>query len=415
MSIEVTQVRRLRVYTEPSNAFGTDHTGTLNDFTDVPAVEGSIENSLNAPELDPETSQQHIDEQPEFVFGPRDGTLAFSMNLAPTGTAAGVGTTAVQGPLGEILAAVLGGETLSTGVTASSTSLGRTTFDATVTGNSIYPGGCVGVSIGSGYHLREIESVTGTKVTLKQQLPSAMTTGKTAHGCATYYLDQDPDTSLQFILEGEEAQDRFVLLGCQLESLSMETPIGELPRVTFSFQAADWKHESDAAGSFASTLGDASYTNTHFIAAEGPYTLPTVGVSTLTGSTQTIPSITWNWQLAYTAVRSTGGVNTKARFRRTRNKPHLRVGHAQYYQDTTFLDARDNKTKKAHFWQIGTEKGKSILLSVPTTQVVQVQRADQDGLVAQNVTFHARNDQDTAGASTTNVDRAQSIARIHLG
>lgn len=412
MSYEVTAVKRVRQYTEPAGSFGQDHSGTLNDFSDLPVIEGSVEVSLDKPQLDPETQQQHLDEMPEQHFGPEACTMSFQINIAPTGTAAAAGTTQVQGPLGELLAAIFGDETLGTGVTTQSSNLSRTSFDCTTTGNSIVPGGAFGIVQDGTYYMREIESVSGQTVTSKLELPSAVTTGATVFGCATYALDQDPDTSLQYIIEGEELQDRWLLLGMQVESFSMETPVGELPRCTVTLKGAGYKHESSASGSFSSTLGDASYTNTTIIATEGPYNLQTVGTATLTGSTAHVPSITWNWQLSTVPIKSTSGVNTIARWRRTRNKPTLTIENAFYYQDTTYFDARDNKTKKAHFLQLNTTKGKSVLLSVPTTQIIDVQMADQEGIVAQSTTFVARNDQDTAGGTS---DREQSVFRMHFG
>ena len=70
--------------------------------------------------LDPQQQVQSRLEYREEVLGKRSAKLTFTMNLAPTGTAAASGVSAVTGALGTILKAVMGGESKGAGTTFTS-------------------------------------------------------------------------------------------------------------------------------------------------------------------------------------------------------------------------------------------------------------------------------------------------------
>src|SRR5690349_8898969 len=114
-------VRRLRVITEAAGVatFCADQTSSpgLASYTAVPAIEGTIEDPGGQLETI-ETNvlvQTRWDKSKRIIGKKKPVTLKFSMWLAPTGTVTSDGVTAVQGALGLILKAVMGGESLGTG------------------------------------------------------------------------------------------------------------------------------------------------------------------------------------------------------------------------------------------------------------------------------------------------------------
>ena len=112
-------------------------------------------------------------------------------------------------------------------------------------------------------------------------------------------------------------------------------------------------------------------------------------------------------------VKSPSGTNTISRWRALRSAPVITGTFGTYYEDHSWLDARDNKTKKAIFYQINQTAGESFLLSIPNAQITDVQVSDAEGLQGQTVTFQGGLDTDTTESTAT--DLGQSPFRIHLG
>lgn len=415
MTIELHNVARLRVWTE--STFASDGTGTLANYTDVPAVEGSVSVTLGQETLNPEHLQQHTDGYPEQSLGRKSCSISMSLILAPTGSAAGDATAAQQSALGELLAAVMGGENLGTGdVVQASPAPTTTAFaGAAASSRNLDDGAAVGILRGasSALQLREIQARSSETLTLKLALSNAAQTSDVIYGCATYYLAQDPTASLQFIVEGSEQDDRWLLMGCQLESMAIDVPINQLPRITLTFKGATWLHGASTAGVLTgSALGTASYTLVSPVHVDGDFRVATVGTDTLTAGTSIpISALTLTPALGYLEIPSPQGTEGVYRFRRGRNAPAVRGSFRTFYEDTTWLTARDNKTAKAVWFQLGDVQGKAVLLSLPRVQIVDVQRVDAGGVAGQEVTFVARLDSDVTATN----DLAVSPFRIHLG
>ena len=182
MTIEVHSVQRLRVWSESS--FATDGTATLANYTDVPMREGTGTMTLTLDSLDPMQSVQSRVEYREEVLGKRSATLQFTLNLAPTGTAAASGISAVQGALGLLLKATYGGETLGTGTTFTG---GTATIPTVTSAAGFLAGGAIGWVNASGVlEVREIESIAANSITLKHAFSAAPTNAQVAYAAATY-------------------------------------------------------------------------------------------------------------------------------------------------------------------------------------------------------------------------------------
>lgn len=408
MSIEISQVQRLRVSTEPSSAFATDRTGTLANFTDVPFVEGSASATLTQNMLNPEHAQQYLDGYPTQVLGTKACQLSFSINLAPTGTSAASTVTAVQSALGIILKATMGGEVLSTGDDVQAGTPTATTFDvADAAGNAIAPGQFVGWANSSGnVEARPVKTVSTNAVTLRMGFSAAPSTGNDILGSATYFLGENPDTSLQFILEGVESQDRWVLRGLQLESMSIDLPLGELPRVTFTFQGATWTYGASAATDLtASALSAATYSNVSVIHTTGNFYYQTNSTATLP-TALAVSSVSLEPALAYIPVPSPSGTETISRYRRNRVAPVISGSFTLPYQDTSYFTDRDNKTLKQIVYQLGTVAGSVVALDLPTVQVTDVQKADANSIASQTVSWQAQTDAVSPAGVITDIEKS---------
>lgn len=413
MSIEVHSVQRLRVWSESS--FATDGTGTLGNYTDVPMREGSGTMTLTLDSLDPMQSVQSRYEYREEVLGKRSATLQFTLNLAPTGTAAAASTAAVQGALGLLLKATMGGETLGTGTTFT----GGTATQPTVTSAAGFAaGGAIGWVNASGIlEVREIESIASTTITLKHAFSGAPQNANVAYAAATYYFTEDPQESLQFIVEGVEEQDRWVLLGGQAVggvTLAIDPSGAALPSVQFSMTFANWLSSTECAGTITGALGTATYTNYNpIVGFAGELRAFTVGASTLvTSSLVHCSALSFAPKIAYVPVTSPSGTNTVYRWRASRVSPPVEGSFTTFFSDYTWWTARANKTDVDIAYQMGQAAGSAALITAPTVQIINPQRvADGNQLAGQTVAFKGRRDTDT-GASTTAL--AKAPVRIHL-
>ncbi len=411
MTIEINRVQRMRLNTESS--FCADGSATLANYVDVPFVEGSCTALLDREMLNPEYAQQHKYGYPTQLTGLRSCSLTFAVNLAGTGVAAGSATTAVQSPLGEILAAVMGGETLGVGssvasggavtgfVAGSATGLAQGTFAGMLTDNAAV-----------NYEVRPIKTVSGSTVTLRLNYSEAPDTSDIIYSGATYYLTQDPQSSLQVILEGYEQTDRWLLRGLQLESMGLELPIGQLPRMTFTLKGVLWDQGDGTGGVLTgSALGVASYARTSPTHVSGSLFYQTASTVTLPTATAA-SALVYNPHLSYIPQTSASAQSTDtiARWVADRVAPVMDGSFTVPFEDFSYFDDRDNKTLKQVFLQIGNTQGSTVVIDIPQAQIVNVTRDGGDGIASQTVLWAAQVDDQTSGTG----DRSDSPFRIGL-
>lgn len=412
-------VQRLRVYTEPAGSFAVDHTGTLGDYTAVPAKEGSLTWDTDREMIDPGQLVQYHWDGREKILGKKKWTLSFTMPLAPTGTAASDGVTAVTSALGILLKAVMGGQSLGVGtraVTGWSSSSGD--VDAGE-GAGLPAGNAMGwVNSSSVLEAREVEQRSTDTITSKLAFSGTPANTNTLYASATYYLTSDPDTSLQFIVEGLEQTDRWLLLGGQ-GSFTLSLPIGDenaIPEITFTFTGANWMYGDETAGTLTgSDLAISTYSAFQPIAGyAGRLLVQTVGTATFTGATVNASAIAVEPAIAYMPVTSPSGTQSVLRWRVQRPAQGVPVkgSFTTYFEDFSRFDWRDNQTDLAFFYQIGTAAGSTVLISIPTAQATKVIRQDASGIAGEVISLEGRKDADTVEGSASDLGR--SPLRIHL-
>lgn len=414
MSKEIENIKRIRAYEEPNGSFAEDHTGTLGDFIDMPFVEGSTSLTLTQQMLPPEDLQQRQDDFSLDVLGHRRATFQGDLNLSPTGTAAGNATAAVHGPVGRLLKAIMGGENLGTGTTVDDAAAGAGSFDV-ASAAGLDEGGAIGwVNANGEMEVREIDDITGTTLTLSADFSAAPADNDTIYAAATYYLtpsNGDNATSLQFIVEGLESDDRWLLMGGQAESVSLNvspSTDGVIPRMTVNITFATWLEGANASTDLtASNLADATYSNYDAIAlndGELSYVNPSVSTALHVSAVEFSPQFSWE------PVTSPSGTESILQWIRRHSTPALQGSFTLPYEDRGFITDRDTRAERRVQFQIGRTAGESVTLMAPQCQITDVQRVDSEGLAGQQVSWKSRVDAN----KTETGDLQRTAFRVHL-
>jgi len=419
MTIMQSRIQSLGFETEAAGAFGTDLSAT-GTYKPVPAREGTVQLAINRPTASPLTLQQHIDGYPTEVLLPKSGTLSFDVNLDTFDARAGDGVAAQQGALGEMLAVAFGTERLGTGDTINDATPGTETNTVTTAGRW-EAGAAAGMPTGDNGELecREIEGMSGSDQTLKLALSNAPSNGGTIYNAATYYLselDSTETTSGQFRLQGRHIDDRWLLMGCALESMTLNLTAGQIPYISMTWKFADWKHSDEAALGFGAVLADVTYANKQeLVVADSELRVQTVGTATLANTEVLASEITFEPSIQYTAITTPGGANNVHMYLRTRQTgtPVITGSFTLPFQgEAVWHDVRNAQTRKAVFFQIGNSTANgAALIAAPNVQITDHQMVDVEGISGETVSWKGSIDTDTGGAST---DLARAAFRIHL-
>ena len=413
MTIEVQAVQRIRGFSEAT--FGADSSSSAGSFTDLPIIEGTATMTLTRDELDPGQLVQKRVQGREYVLGKRSATLSFQMNLAPTGTAAVTGQSSITSPLGLLLKAIMGGQQLGAGTTATS---GSTPIVINCTSGTPWESGyCMGWTNAAGVvEWREVKSRSSNAVTLHRGFSGSPATSDVLYNKATYYLTANPAESLAFIVEGLESDDRWLLTGGQAEggfTMSFDLTGGQIPRVTFNLSFARWYDSTETGTPLTGSLGTATYSATETIVGEaGIYETWTVGSPTY-ATTQAVhvSALSFEPQIAFARYTSPSGINTVKQWVASRTPIPVKGSFTTGYEAATWWTRRNSKTDIAQQYVFGTTGAASVVLSAPCTQILNPQRAaDASALAAQTIMWNGRMDSDTV--ATTDV--ALSPVRIHL-
>lgn len=423
-----------RVYVGIESSLGTQidwsslSAGASNYKSLVPVMEGTLEFGATQDMLDAMPLQTSKFDRYRKILGKRSATIKFSVPFYSTGTAANSAqaqvpsTTSTTGgfALGVILKSIMGGEDNVTGSTFTGGSAGAPTTGT----NTFYVGNAVGYLNGSSaYEWRVIDGGGSSPYTMKLAY-SAATSGQ-AYAANQYYLTEDSgtndSTTLQFCVQGAESDDVFLLLGCQLSSMSFETGLGTLPKITFEFTCANWVQDSAVTNPPPAFAGGFALTTFSPIAdVAGEMLQWTNGTNTYTASTGStegsqvhVAGESFNCTLGFTPVLSPSGVQTIQQYvrRKADGGPVMSGTFDAPYHSTFWADFKANRTALGLQRTYGGTPGSTLILCMPTVQIVDVQAIDSNGLRYQKVSWEARNDTDTGGTAAQEV----SPFSIHLG
>lgn len=410
MSIELHELQRVAFTEEASDAFATDVTGSAT-YVDVP-VQGAATMTLDVPELDPNIQQQHIDARNVIKHGPRSATLTFTCPLGATGVAAGDGDVSPaytsQGLLYILKVAFGGANDSNFGTNVASATSG---YDVTPTLTTTFDGGqAVGwVNAGGRLEARCMTEGAGSTFTTRDQFSATPTAADVLYAATTIHPTSNPITSMQFIVEGAEEDDRWLLMGGQVTTApSITLALGEIPTITFTMTFADWA-SLPAAPITAAQLG----TFEPISSIESLRVINGTAGALVSGACLEVSSvsITLNSPV-YVPIKSTCGVNTIKGFRRGRAVPFAELTANLPFEDTSWFTERDDESFYGVSIQAGHEASKTILFDFPNCQTLGPQRIDGDGLSYQSVKYATTTD--TYVTQADDLDIRHAAMRLHF-
>lgn len=423
MAVYQSKIGRIRI--APEAVFGVEE--SVGNFIDMPWLETvGATITLLRPVETPGHAQQMLDGYPIGVLMPKRAKIEITFNLETLTTKALSGVTPAVHWLGLLLRAFGFTSFLPTGTTVSGT--GSSVNVVNFTSAASYRAGAsyaVRNPTTGLFEIREIESISTNAVTNKMAHAAAPTTaGWDIMAGATYYLDPRPGQalpSLQAAVEGASPFDRWLVKGLVGESLSFEDlQPGGIPKVKMTLQAPMWLSADGSATVMdlvGEVLGLATYTNNITnVVKDSDLRFGTVTNATLPGMAH-VSKIEFTPNIKIVEIPSPAGIETVAGYARVHEPPAIRGSLTLPFEDLSFFSARDSRTSHRVHYQISTAASVGgVLLSAPTIQVVDVQRADENGLQYQKVDWVGRHDEETVTAAAVgSSDHALAKSSLRLG
>lgn len=429
------QGRLGRVRIRQESSYGTDMTGTMGSWADLPVIIDTVEDERLEDIVQPGHIIQRLDQRDAGVPMPREASRSFTTNLNTFGTKAAAGVEATQHALGLLLECGLGGKHISTGTTVNGGS--ATTTVIPLTSAASYKAGCgIGFATGTGgaIEYRIIESISTNTVTLKMALSSAPANAAVAYGTVTYYLHNHPNgadpTYLQSTWEGYHPKDRWVYPGGALKSFAFEgLEPKAIPRIKWGWQHPMW---GPADGSFCSanlrsaTLAQVAYTDVNLSTVRASdLRLRDVSAATLP-SFLNAPKIEVVPSIEYEPLMTPGGgsglcANSNCfGYRRVEvyEKPVVQLNlDVHWANDTTLDDYHANSTLLGFTQQIGNSVARGgVLIEVSRTQMMKPPKEIKiNGIRGKSLQLFAMHDTECVAAAEADEPLAQAALRIVCG
>lgn len=413
MTIEIHQLRGIWVGVEPAGSYGVQFPLSFpSAFLAFPFMEGSLEWKQMTSMLDPKPAKLKLDGHSKKIPGRKSATLKFDAALHSHGLSlAGVtaAPTATTWALFRLLKTMLGGSIARGNTGATVVAAGTTTTVLNVTtgrGVDFAQNGVVAVPLVSGGPLeaREIASVAGDAITVKQAFSAVPATGGSVYGGVTFFPTEDPADSLQCVIEGAENDNRIGLYGLQ-GGLKISVPIAsdtDMPKLTFDLKGqVSARLAAQAAQALAYTL----FEPMDGVASE--LTVPAFG-SAQARTLVDDSAFSMDIALNYGPITSGAAAQNIKRMRRQATRPLVKGTFTTPNEDNTWYTLRDNKTDLTLFKQIGNLPGATWLISVSRIQVTDVQDGPTTTEASgQVVSFEGRRD------AIDSTDIGGAAVRIH--
>ena len=264
-------------------------------------------------------------------------------------------------------------------------------------------GSAMGVVISGSFEARPCD-VGGGDLSLDIPLSAAPADGAEIFGPRQFYFDDDPNQSLQLVVEGPDRDGIHWYRGGQATGLSFELTPNGLVTYSTSLQFADWYHDNDVgtpvgAGAIAESTPDGSDPISWH---EGTVVLTPNAAPLLTEVCHAGLSIELNF--GFQPIPAVSGTNGIKRWRFMPAKP-LVSGTITLIEDSTetehdietYEDARDAGTRYSLMVQVGATAGATWLFYVPDLVFTGVRPVDAGGLAGIELTYEGLHDADAAG------------------
>jgi len=419
MTVQVSALGRTRIAIEA--AFATDETATPANFVDLPVVENSGTFVPLTEHLEPELQQQflHSYTNSKMVLAKKSSTLALTTYLAGTGTPQdGNDAWPTSWALDRLLTTLMGVKTQGTPqASATTVQAGSTTSSVNVTaghGNTLgSPGAAYAVVLPNGLiEAREILSCTANAVVPKVAHSTAPSAGAAVYWATSFSLTNNIAgflSTLQMIVEGQEAGDEYAGLGMQ-GTLAIDITQGQIAKLSTQLTGASWVRTSSFSlgASTISSFSPIAHMTSELILGTGTLT------STQTRNLVSHSSSTWTPGMANLPVTSPEGPAASGIIGWKRARGRAITGQVQVYDDTAanWITADTNRTDLSLFQQVGMTTSGIVLLSAPTIQLSVVPpRTPANDLYGFLVSWAGRNDEAISSPSN---DAQRSAFRIHV-
>lgn len=428
MTINVSQIQRLRCYIEPAGYLGVDHSGTLGDYFDVPAIEGTVEFTIDPHNLDKKYLRQNRDQWAGNFRGFQTATLSFelpwlfsSIRSAAGGSPAAIAATATS----KILAAWLGGCALGTSMDAAASctsSLIKTADYA----NAAEGCGIAWADANGVMYARKVVRIDGSNdLVLDQALPSAPVEADLVYrGIDLYLADRTTSngTTFQFLLEGADfADDCWLLQGGQCTTAAtLNLKNGERPTWKFTFEFAKCQRKEALLASQSNVtytnvnerlLSDGIFT-AYAIDTANPYT--PVAIKTNLGVSELSYDFTNSKRMKIT---SPGGFGNVAAYIIGGESPKVQGKFTLPWEtgDETFIDLYDSGGQIAINLQVGSSETYGCgLITVQAAQITNWQEIRKNGIVEQEISWSALLDSQHYTGVDTATELSNSPFKIYM-
>jgi hypothetical protein len=407
-------INRIQYQIEAQGSYATNLSGSTT-YKDIRVLDGaSFE--LNVEMKPNNTMAQRLDRMQKNIKGRRRSGNTFSSYLNGTGVVASKGVIGVTSSNGDMLKTIMGGEHLTTGSGVTSvTDAGRFVVDGQAN-DLLYAGTVIGLlnptsSLFETSRIQSYNTSTNT-INLANQLNHAPASGSTVYGGSTYFLRQDPDTSLQFYVQGDSTNKTFVLMGLQ-GGFGLKTEIGELATIDYKLEGgADWNSGSTG------DLALANYPEANPVAAYNSFVCfyPKSSTATTAASRTQIhvQSVEVTPNIKYNDITSYAGSNNIAGKKRARSVPIVQGKLTAYFTDHTYPVARDNTTLYGLHLQIGSEAGKTVSIVCPSVQIINAKQVNGEGTSCWEIEWIGHEDEvaTTTGASSATITDMAASALV---
>lgn len=403
MTIELHLLRALWLGIEAAGAHGVALTFP-DDFLPFPYQEGSLQWKNLRRTGNPKTAKLLLDGHDQHVLMQKRCTSSFATALHSHGVdMAGVAAAPSEASwaLGLLLKTTMGGLAARASGGATTVQAGSTTTVVNVTagrGGDFFADGvlaCQTVSGSSALEARPIQSISTDAITVKEAFSATPVTGTSARGGVTVYPTEDPSTSVQAVIEGNEQDDRVVHYGLQ-GGHKINVPVGapdgdgevQLPTMSFDLMGGGWARGTPGA---PQTVSYSMYEPIANVASE--LTTPAFGVSTRVHVDDAAFAL--EVAIAYKAITTglaSGLADNVLRQRRQASRPLVKGNFLTVFESTAWESIRDARTPTSIYKQIGNLAGGGMLIDVPRAQITDVQPADNNGATGQLVSFEGRHD-----------------------
>lgn len=128
-------------------------------------------------------------------------------------------------------------------------------------GSRFTPGSAYAVAVGGLLEARPVASVTVDAVVPKFDHSAAPDDGAAVYNAHTFYLANDPNTTLQLLLETGDRDAIYWALGCQVQSFALTVELTKLVKAAITLRGATWMQDDSVGtpiGGSAMAEGDYS-------------------------------------------------------------------------------------------------------------------------------------------------------------